>query len=175
MKKYLIIFLLIVIFGAGIYLLNTFEVISVRAWGEKAITSTPFLKEYVQTDTAYEDLFAKWQNLQENADRLSTENEELQKLLEERENTVVEQADRIDKLEAEMASLEEEKMSEAERLDKLVRIYSEMDPEEAADIFGALDRDLALTLLKNLKEDQTAAILTNLSSEEAAAFSSDLR
>lgn len=171
MKKFLVIFLLLIIFFAGVYLLNTLGIISVQAWGENIITSTPFLKEYVQTGDAYNQLFQQWKEREEEFKELISTKEELQQALNTADKKVTEQAKKIEALEQELAILKEKKKNEQERLDKLVKIYSRMKPEKAAEIFTSLDEETILDLLMNLKEEQAAAILAALPPKEAAKYS----
>ncbi|MDI3546973.1 MAG: hypothetical protein PWR10_625 [Halanaerobiales bacterium] len=174
MKKYLIIFLLLVIFAVGVWLLNIFGVISVRAWGEKVITSTPFLKDYVQTEEAFNQLLEKFKESENRLKEVSTKKEELQQSLAAARRQVDEYTKKVEKLEKELALLKKERLDEQERLDKLVKIYSKMKPEDAARIFSSLDEDMVLDLLINLKEEQAAAILSALPPEDAARYSNAL-
>ena len=171
MKKYLIIFLSFILVIVVIWLLQVYGVISLRSWGEKLITSTPFLKEYVQTNQAYQGLADDRLHLQEEKSRLASENQLMTRELKKLNEQVHLQQAKIEELTQELAIAQEQNRDEQERLDKLVKIYSEMEAADVANIIPALEKELALTLLQNLKEEKTAAILTNISPEEAAEFS----
>ena len=171
MKKYLIIFLSFVLVIVVIWLLQVYGVISLRSWGEKIITSTPFLKEYVQTNQAYQALDDDRLHLQEEKNRLASENQLMTRELKKLNEQVQSQQAKIEELTQELAIAQEQNRDEQERLDKLVKIYSEMEAADAANIIPSLEEELALTLLQNLKEEKTAAILINISPEEAAEFS----
>ena len=174
MKKYLIIFLLLIIMGVGVYLLETFDVISLKAWGEGVIINTPFLKEYVQTNEAFQDISQKTSKLEEENALLVSDNKDMQEMIEELTEQNNQQKEEIESLTGELANLRNEQISDQQKLDKLIKIYSEMEAKDAAKIISTLNKELAVKLLRNLKEDNTAAILTNLSPEEAADFSTAL-
>lgn len=171
MKKYLIIFLLIVVMGVGVYLLETFDVISLKAWGEGVITNTPFLKEYVQTNDAFQDISLKTSRLEEENALLISGNKDMKEEIEKLTEQINQQNEEIKSLTEELANLKSEKISDQKKLDKLIKIYSEMEAKDAAKILSTLNEELAIKLLRNLKEDNTASILTNLSPEKAAEFS----
>jgi|SRR5690554_1264742 len=175
MKKYIITALSIVIVIIAFWLLNLTGVISLRSWGESLITSTPFLKEYVQTNQAYQELNARLENrvdsyarLQEEFARVEEELIEVRKTLKAREETIT-------TIGEELAELRAERYNQEERLEKLVNIYSQMEPEDAARIFSTLDEGLVTQLLMGLEDEQAARILSALSPEEAAAYSQSIR
>lgn len=171
MKKALIIFLILIILGSAVYLLETFNIISLKAWGERAIVNTPFLKEYVQTNEAFLNIADKTKKLEEENKLLLQQNQDMKVKLEGLAKLHEQQQLEIESLTEELARARERKMSEKERLDKLIKIYSEMEAEEAAKIMATLEKELAIKILRNLKEDDASAILTELSPADAADFS----
>lgn len=171
MKKALIIFLILIILGSAVYLLEIFNIISLRTWGERVIVNTPFLKEYVQTNEAFLNIADKRKRLEEENELLLQQNQEMKGKLEELTKLVDQQQAELESLTEELASVRDRRVSEQERLDKLVKIYSEMKAEEAAKIMATLEKELAIKILRNLKEDDASAILTKLSPAEAANFS----
>ena len=175
MKKYLIIFLLLVIIIVAVWLLQLYGVISLRAWGEKIITRTPFLREYVRTNQAYQTLVADCQQWQAENDRLKNDNQRMGKEITRLSEQVSLQQAKIEELEGELAVVKAEQEDNQAKLDKLVKIYTAMEAADAANIILSLDNDLALKLLQNLKEDKTAAILSTISPEQAAEFSRALQ
>ncbi len=171
MKAFLYIFLILLVFIAGIWILNSFGVVSVKAWGEGLITSTPFLKEYVTTNEAYNQVSSNLDVLRQEIEETEEERDNLQRQYRSAEQTIEEQGDRIKQLEDELAVLKDNKLNEEERINKLVKIYGEMDAENAAEIFLSLDDDMVIDILTNLKEGKAAEILTSLPAEEAARYS----
>lgn len=175
MKKFLIIFSIILVLGLGVFLLEYFDIISMKSWGEALIVRTPFLKEYVQTNEAYQALQARTNLLEEERTRLISSNAKLEEELERLNRRLRQQEVDLASLTQELAELREEKKNEEESMRKLVRIYSEMEASDAARIILSLEEDLAIDILLNLKEKETAAILTNLDPETAARFTAILK
>jgi len=66
-------------------------------------------------------------------------------------------------------------MSQQERLDKLVDIYSSMDSMQAANIFENMNRELAVAILGQMEDRDAAQLLENLPSDLAAELSAELR
>jgi len=175
MKKFLIILSVLLVLGLGVFLLEYFDIISLKAWGEELIVRTPFLKEYVQTNEAYQKLESRTSLLEEERVRLLNSNTELEEELRRLNRRFRQQEEELAGLIQELTELREEKRSEEERMRKLVKIYSEMEAVDAARIILSLEEDLAIDILLNLKEKETAAILTNLDPETAARFISVLK
>lgn len=175
MKKFLIIFSIILVLGLGVFLLEYFDIISMKSWGEALIVRIPFLKEYVQTNEAYQALQARTSLLEEERARLISSNAKLEEELERLNRRLRQQEVDLASLTQELAELREEKKNEEESMRKLVRIYSEMEASDAARIILSLEEDLAIDILLNLKEKETAAILTNLDPETAARFTAILK
>lgn len=175
MKKFLIILSVLLVLGLGVFLLEYFDIISLKSWGEALIVRTPFLKEYVQTNEAYQALQTRTSLLEEERARLISSNAKLEEELERLNRRLRQQEVDLASLTQELAELREEKKNEEESMRKLVRIYSEMEASDAARIILSLEEDLAIDILLNLKEKETAAILTNLDPETAARFTAILK
>ncbi|HOA40584.1 MAG TPA: hypothetical protein PKM10_03935 [Halanaerobiales bacterium] len=175
MKKFLIILSIILVLGLGVFLLEYFSVISLKSWGEALIVRTPFLKEYVQTNEAYQLLEERTKSLAEEREALISRNTELEEELRHLSRRFGEQEAELARVSQELALLWEEKRTEAESMEKLVRIYSAMEASDVARIILSMEEELAIDLLLNLKERETAAILTNLDPELAARFTSILK
>lgn len=175
MKKFIYIFLILVILISAIWILSSLGVISFRAWGENIIIRTPFLKEYVQTNQAYNELMRETAETRKDYTVAVQEREILSRELRQARNTIEEQTEIIELLEVKVKALEETRYSEEERMNKLIKIYGKMAPDEIARIFSSLDDDLVIQILLNLKEDKVAEILTILPTEKAADYSRELR
>ncbi len=175
MKKYIILFIILVILFVGTWLLNEYKIISLRIWGEKALMSVPVLKEYVKTDKSYDDLLSQKIKLEKENQDLLKKNEDLNDKLNDALNKLESQSEKINNMEAEIVDLKKLKKSREERLQKLVQIYEKMTAAEAANIFISLDKELSLQILSNIKDQQAAAILSNMSPDKAAELSGALK
>ncbi|EAX48663.1 hypothetical protein TcarDRAFT_2135 [Thermosinus carboxydivorans Nor1] len=65
-------------------------------------------------------------------------------------------------------SVKGRQMEEAKRASKLARLYTNMKPEEAANILNQLDDSIVLAILNKMEEDQAAKILATFDAGRAA-------
>lgn len=74
----------------------------------------------------------------------------------------------LNKLRGELEALlgKQEKMEE-ERIVSLVKIYENMKPKEAADIFNTLDMDILLAVVSRMSERKSSPILASMNTERA--------
>lgn len=74
----------------------------------------------------------------------------------------------LNKLRTELETLlgKQESMEE-ERILSLVKIYENMKPKEAADIFNTLDMDILLAVVSRMAERKSSPILANMNTERA--------
>ena len=74
----------------------------------------------------------------------------------------------LNKLRGELEALlgKQEKMDE-ERIASLVKIYENMKPKEAADIFNTLDMDILLAVVSRMAERKSSPILASMNTERA--------
>src|SRR5690554_4802077 len=112
MKKFLYIFLILLILVSGIWILNSFSVISLKAWGENIITKAPFLKEYVQTSHAYNELMQETTEIRKNYTTAVQERDISNNELQQTRNTIQKQAEIIEQLEERVKELEADRYSE---------------------------------------------------------------
>ena len=79
--------------------------------------------------------------------------------------------DKIKKLEDERRffaqTIQKEKDLKGQRTEKLVSLYSKMEPKKAAPIFENIDKDLAVQMFKSLPQKQITAILEKMSAESS--------
>lgn len=173
-KLILILIILSILSGIIIFTLNFFDIISVRAWGEKAILNNPFLEEYVATNQELQELDSEYQQLSFTITDINDLNNMLEEEITILQTRLEAKEEQIRVLKQDLQILEDEERTRAERKEKLISIYSEMAPFEAAPIIENMDRELALLILRNLRNDNTAAILTNLDPQTAAQLSKEL-
>ena len=174
--KYFIIAIIFFVFFTilSFYFMDLFGIISLKALGEEVIINTPFLKEYVATNEQYEEVLGRRQELELLVGELKEENEKLKNDLEQVQENIKQKEEEVDILKEQLKFLEDFRQSREERLDRLVEIYSNMEPEAAAPIFISLEKQISLLLLSNLDEEHAARILTRLPPEKAAELSQEL-
>jgi flagellar motility protein MotE (MotC chaperone) len=171
MKRFLIIFTFLIIITGIFWLLNYYGLIS----SNKIFAHIPFLREYFQKNEIYNELLEEFNENRISLESLKLEKDRLNQALEAARMQIEEYISSITKLEEELTQARTEQLNKKERLDRLVKIYSEMSPEAASRIFPSLDDELIRDLLLNMKADQAAAILSVLPSEDAASYSRALK
>jgi flagellar motility protein MotE (MotC chaperone) len=74
----------------------------------------------------------------------------------------------LNKLRSDLEALlgKQEKMEE-ERIASLVKIYENMKPKEAAEIFNTLDMDILLAVVSRMSERKTSPILASMNTDRA--------
>jgi flagellar motility protein MotE (MotC chaperone) len=163
------------LFGAVVYLLST-----VAFW--KAPTRPPNAGSAEQAASAARHTGASWEFTNPEADQLIAELKVEKKSLEKKEQQLNDLALR---LAAEHAELNQATQSvhqlqvdfdknvvrvqeeETANLKKLAKVYSDMTPESAANIFTEMDDPSIIKIMVFMKEGETAAILESLSKRGA--------
>ena len=173
MKKFLIIgfLILIVLAAATIWVLNYLEIINVSSWGERAVetlVNAPYIREHATFDDDYEQLEEERQLLLAEIEQLEDENYMLTVDFRELEEELNEREEEIEGLQEELMEIQDVEMAREEQLERLLAIYSEMDPYDAAPIFNNMDRELALLILSQIDVERAAIILPELESALAA-------
>ena len=168
MKKFIIITIILLLLIGGIWLLNYFDIIDPLGWGEEAIVNAPVVGNYITTDEEYEILEQEYQILSMENEQLQEENWLLQQQVEELEQDITMAEEEIEVLEDQLALLEDDELRRQERLTKVIDIYSEMDPFDAAQIINSMERELALLILANISSRQAAVILGRIEPSLAA-------
>lgn len=89
-------------------------------------------------------------------------------LLKAAEQRLVEKQDELKKIQTEIKSLLNIKeKEEADRLKRLVAIYSNMKPKDAAKIFNDLDMTVLIDVMQSMKERKIAPIVAAMDAERA--------
>lgn len=82
---------------------------------------------------------------------------------------------KIKKLEEELLyfqqTLQKEKQTQGDRLNKLVEFYQKMEPKKAAPVFEKLDRDLVVSLFNSFPQKQTTQILALMNPDRSVELS----
>ncbi len=68
-------------------------------------------------------------------------------------------------------TIQQEKSLKGERTDKLIAMYSKMEPKKAAPVIEKLDKDLVVELFKNMPQKQVTAILEVMSPDKSVMIS----
>lgn len=116
--------------------------------------------------------------LRSRKEELDMREKELNQLEEELQRQKVEVDQRIRKLELmrrDIAGVLKERVeSDETQVNKLVDLYSNMKPKQAADVIGSLQEDLAVTVLGKMKKKNAAEVMNLLPSEKARGLSEKL-
>lgn len=126
----------------------------------------------VKEDLSYID------KLRSRKEELDLREKELNQLEEELQRQKVEVDARIRKLEQmrrDISSVLKERVeSDETQVNKLVDLYSNMKPKQAADVIGSLQEELAVTVLSKMKKKNAAEVMNLLPSEKARNLSERL-
>lgn len=158
---------MIIIIGS-LLLINNLGIISFRDWGERVISNTPFVQEYVRTSEEYDKVIQENEELKLQVITKESRVKELEEKLEEVEKENQKLSNQIDEIQN---SDEQNK----ENFDKLLKIYENMNPKSAADILNSLEKELALKILRGLDDKTAASILETMEIDKAVEFSNEMQ
>lgn len=121
-----------------------------------------------------EDL-SHFEKLKQRKDELDAREKELGQLEEELQRQKVELDKRITQLEDmrnQIAKILKDRVEiDQEKVTKLVDLYSNMKPKQAADVIGSINEDLAVEVLAKMKKKNAAEIMNLLSPDKARILS----
>ena len=122
-----------------------------------------------------EEEFSHFEKLKQRKEELDTREKDLTELEEELQRQKVELDKRIAQLE-EMRNqiaktLKDRVEVDQEKVNKLVDLYSNMKPKQAADVIGSLNEELAVEVLAKMKKKNAAEIMNLLPPEKARVLS----
>ncbi len=124
--------------------------------------------------TVPEDL-SHFEKLKARKDELDMREKELSELEEELQKQKVELDKRIVQLEEmrnQIAQILKDRVEvDQEKVTKLVDLYSNMKPKQAADVIGSINEDLAVEVLAKMKKKNAAEIMNLLPAEKARTLS----
>ncbi len=159
-KKLLFIALIVNLFFLGIY----FSINPLSAAEEKQ-TQAPARKEAAQ------DTRAAWDSLRQREDLLRIRQAELNQL----EKRIDEKLRRLSELEASIKiDLVSYKQLSDGRIKHLVKIYSSMKPNAAANLMNQIDLEVATEVFLNMKGEIAGGILSYMDAQKAAAITKRL-
>lgn len=126
-------------------------------------------KEEVSEDLSH------FEKLKQRKEELDAREKELSELEEELQRQKVELDKRIVQLEemrTQIAQVLKERVEvDQEKVNKLVDLYSNMKPKQAADVIGTINEDLAVEVLAKMKKKNAAEIMNLLSPDKARVLS----
>ena len=91
------------------------------------------------------------------------------------QNILEQKNEKIASLEKKYANLKKSQEEEKQRIDKLVKIYENMDAEEAANVMADLKMETSLEIMNKLNDEHVAEILMNMPKETAVTLTEQLR
>ena len=170
-KKAIYIFLFLFLTVYIVWALNLFGILQL----DDVVTSTPYIKERMKTDKQYDRMMNDYYKLENAYDELKTANDELKSELQQVKNTIEQKNEKIKNLENRYSELKQSQEEEKNRIEKLVKIYENMDPEEAANVITDLRMETTLAIVNELKDEHLAEILMNMPQDKAVQLTERLR
>jgi flagellar motility protein MotE (MotC chaperone) len=121
------------------------------------------------------DDFSHFEKLKERKEQLDAREKELSELEEELQRQKVELDKRITQLAGirdQIAQILKDRVEvDQEKVGKLVDLYSNMKPKQAADVIASINEDLAVEILAKMKKKNAAEIMNLLPPDKARALS----
>jgi flagellar motility protein MotE (MotC chaperone) len=135
---------------------------------EEGSVESPSEKDKVSEDISYlKDLRARSRKL----DLREAELNELEAELQKQQVEIEQRIGQLTEVRRDIASTLEAKVeSDEQKLDKLVAVYSSMEPEQAAEVLKKMDEDLAVKVIGQMKKKVAAEILNVLDADTAKAL-----
>jgi flagellar motility protein MotE (MotC chaperone) len=125
-------------------------------------------------DSVAED-FSHFEKLKQRKEELDRREKELSELEEELQRQKVELDKRIQQLEDtrnQIAQILKDRVEvDQEKVAKLVDLYSNMKPKQAAEVIGSINEDLAVEVLAKMKKKSAAEIMNLLPAEKSRVLS----
>lgn len=123
----------------------------------------------VSQDTSY---FSKLTERKKELDAREKELNELEEELHRQRAEIEVQIKRLDEMRRQIASVLNERVQmDEERVNKLVEVYSNMKPKQAAEIIETINEDLAVEVLGRMKKKDAAEILNLIEAKKAQTLS----
>jgi flagellar motility protein MotE (MotC chaperone) len=136
---------------------------------DKAPGASPEGKASVSED------FSHYEKLKQRKEELDAREKELAELEEELQGQKVELDKRLQQLEEmrnQIAQTLKDRVDvDQEKVNKLVELYSNMKPKQAAEVIGTINEDLAVEVLAKMKKKNAAEIMNLLSPEKSRVLS----
>jgi flagellar motility protein MotE (MotC chaperone) len=125
--------------------------------------------------SAVSEELSHFEKLKQRKEELDLREKELSELEEELQKQKVELDKRLtqlDEMRAQIAQTLKDRVEvDTEKVNKLVDLYSNMKPKQAADIIGSLNEELAVEVMAKMKKKNAAEIMNLLQPEKARILS----
>lgn len=175
MKKALIFLLIFFILLAAVaFILNLLGIVPIAEIATDLLERIPFITTIQELREENELLQLKLEVLEYELEEVMEKYRDLERQKEYVDLEQDERVQEITRLEGMVRELERALTFREERLDSLIGIYREMDPEDVASILVNLDDPIIIQVLTSLRASDAADILTYIPSERAATISRDI-
>jgi flagellar motility protein MotE (MotC chaperone) len=138
----------------------------------KGVEKDPFMQEYSDEELKVLQSLSK---RREQIDQREHDLDQREKLLQAAEKKVDEKVAELAKLKAELNNLmDKQQKMEAERIAQLVKIYENMKPKDAANIFNEMDFEVLLGIVDHMSERKVSPIMAAMNPDRAREVSKKL-
>lgn len=135
----------------------------------KGLDKDPFVSEYTEEEVLVLQSLSK---RREELDKRARDIDQREKLLQAAEKKIDEKVAELEKLKLEIENLlQDQQKIQDERLVQLVKIYENMKPKDAANIFNEMNMDVVLGIVYKMSERKIAPILANMDPVRAREIS----
>lgn len=115
---------------------------------------------------------SKLQERKKELDRREKDLVEVEKELQEQRKVLDEKIAELSRIRGEISKILKDRIEmDSEKVNKLVEFYSNMKPQQAAQVFAEINEDLAVEVLGRMKKSNAAAIMNLLKADKAQALS----
>ncbi|MBK7891695.1 MAG: hypothetical protein IPJ84_12915 [Bdellovibrionales bacterium] len=133
------------------------------------VEKTPDVKQWTAEEISF---FKKLGERKESLDRREAELVKLEEELQKQKKGLDERIHQLESMRKEISTtLKDRVVLDQEKVAKLVDVYSNMKPTQAARVIETLNEDLAVTILDRLKKKNAAEILNAMSAAKAKRLS----
>lgn len=133
------------------------------------VEKTPDVKQWTAEEISF---FKKLGERKESLDRREAELVKLEEELQKQKKGLDERIHQLESMRKEISTtLKDRVVLDQEKVAKLVDVYSNMKPTQAARVIETLNEDLAVTILDRLKKKNAAEILNAMSAAKAKKLS----
>lgn len=175
MKKVLLFLgIFVILLTAAVFALNLVGILDVKDLGLTLLARIPYITTLQELQEENDLLRLKLDIYTQDLEEVLVEKEDLQRERQQKEMELEGKEQEIFRLKNQVAELQQAIIFKEERLDNLVAIYREMDPEDVASILLNLDDMMIIQVLTRLRAANAAAILSHIPSARAATISKDI-
>jgi flagellar motility protein MotE (MotC chaperone) len=116
--------------------------------------------------------FGKLRQRKEELDRREKELVELEEELHKQKSELDKRISQLEEMRNQIAQILKDRVDvDQEKVNKLVELYSNMKPKQAADVIGSINEDLAVEILAKMKKKNAAEIMNLLPPEKSKVLS----